>query len=69
MEASRSQTTIADLHGKNHFAQVARKHWLSPANVAPKVRPEVVKKEIWDELERQDLAIQSLVVLENLQVL
>jgi len=70
MAAEGSQTSIADLHGDNHFAQVARKHWLSSAaNGAPKVRPEVVKKEIWDELEKQDFAIQSLVLLENLQLL
>jgi intron-binding protein aquarius len=56
------------LHGENHFAQVARKHWLT-AKKTPKVRPEVVKKELWDELEKVDFAYSSLLVLENLQLL
>jgi hypothetical protein len=59
--------TVADLHGENHFAQVARKNWLTAK--APKVRPEVVKKELWDELEEIDFAYSSLLVLENLQLL
>lgn len=63
-----ARPTVADLHGENHFAQVARKNWLS-AKKAPRVRPEVVKKELWDELEKADLAYSSLLVLENLQLL
>lgn len=63
-----ARPTVADLHGENHFAQVARKHWLS-AKKAPKVRPEVVKKELWNELESADFAYSSLLVLENLQLL
>jgi len=63
-----ARPTVADLHGDNHFAQVARKHWLA-AKKAPKVRPEVVKKELWDELESGDFAFSSLLVLENLQLL
>jgi intron-binding protein aquarius len=56
------------LHGENHFAQVARKNWLT-AKRTPKVRPEVVKKELWDELENADFAYSSLLILENLQLL
>lgn len=63
-----ARPTVADLHGDNHFAQVARKSWLS-ATKAPKVRPEVVKKELWDELEKLGFAYSSLLVLENLQLL
>ena len=65
---TRARPTIADLHGENHFAQVARKNWLGNLK-APKVRPEVVKKELWDELEQVDFAYSSLLVLENLQLL
>ena len=50
-----ARPTVADLHGENHFAQVARKNWLT-AKKTPKVRPEVVKKELWDELESVDFA-------------
>jgi intron-binding protein aquarius len=63
-----ARPTVADLHGDNHFAQVARKHWLT-AKKTPKARPEVVKKELWDELEKVDFAYSSLLVLENLQLL
>ncbi|KAH8732535.1 P-loop containing nucleoside triphosphate hydrolase protein [Phaeosphaeriaceae sp. PMI808] len=63
-----ARPTVADLHGNNHFAQVARKNWLT-AKKTPKVRPEVVKKELWDELENVDFAYSSLLVLENLQLL
>lgn len=63
-----ARPTVADLHGENHFAQVARKNWLT-AKKTPKVRPEVVKKELWDELETADFAYSSLLILENLQLL
>ena len=63
-----ARPTVADLHGENHFAQVARKHWLT-AKKTPKVRPEVVKKELWDELEGSDFSYSSLLILENLQLL
>ncbi|KAF2871885.1 hypothetical protein BDV95DRAFT_676824 [Massariosphaeria phaeospora] len=63
-----ARPTVADLHGENHFAQVARKNWLTSTKT-PKVRPEVVKKELWDELESADFAYSSLLVLENLQLL
>ncbi|KAF2267921.1 hypothetical protein CC78DRAFT_558549 [Lojkania enalia] len=63
-----ARPTVADLSGENHLAQVARKHWLS-APKAPKVRPEVVKQELWDKLAEVDFAYPSLLVLENLQLL
>lgn len=63
-----ARPTVADLHGDNHFAQVARKTWLEVPKT-PAVRPEVVKKELWDELEKVDFAYSSLLVLENLQLL
>jgi intron-binding protein aquarius len=66
--AMHARPTIADMDGENHFAQVARKRWLS-ASKAPKVEPKVVKQEIWDELERQEFSTQSLALLENLQLL
>ncbi len=63
-----ARPTVAELHGENHFAQVARKNWLT-AKKAPRVRPEVLKKELWDELENVDFAYSSLLILENLQLL
>ncbi|KAF1947737.1 hypothetical protein EJ02DRAFT_363959 [Clathrospora elynae] len=66
--SAHARPTVADLHGDNHFAQAARKYWLT-AKKTPRVRPEVVKKELWDELENVDFAYSSLLVLENLQLL
>lgn len=63
-----ARPTVADLHGENHFAQLARKNWLA-GNKNPKVRPDVIKKELWDELEKVEFAYSSLLVLENLQLL
>jgi intron-binding protein aquarius len=66
--ALHTRPTVADLHGENHFAQVARNNWLKSTKT-PKVRPEVIKKELWDSLEQTDFAYPSLLVLENLQLL
>jgi len=66
--SAHQRPTVADLHGDNHFAQVARKNWLA-AKKTSKVRPDVVKKELWDELEKVDFAYSSLLILENLQLL
>ncbi|CAO2647974.1 Nn.00g088960.m01.CDS01 [Neocucurbitaria sp. VM-36] len=63
-----ARPTVADLHGENHFAQIARKNWLTTKKT-PRVRPEVVKKELWDELEASDFTYSSLLILENLQLL
>ncbi|KAF2473154.1 P-loop containing nucleoside triphosphate hydrolase protein [Lindgomyces ingoldianus] len=63
-----ARPTVADLSGENHFAQVARKNWLNSTKT-PKVRPLVVKEELWDELEKSGFAYSSLLVLENLQLL
>lgn len=63
-----ARPTVADLHGENHFAQIARKYWLGDSKTH-KVRPEVIKKELWDELEQTDFAHPSLLLLENLQLL
>lgn len=63
-----ARPTVADLNGENHYAQVARKHWLDSSK-PPKVRPQVVKDELWDSLERDDFPYPSLLILENLQLL
>jgi intron-binding protein aquarius len=63
--------TVADLDSENPFAQLAQKHWLktSKKSVKVKVKPDVLKNEIWDVLEKEDFAFKSLLVLENLQIL
>lgn len=62
--------TVLDLQGNGHFAQLAKKHWLKskkPTKVT--VKPDVLKNEIWDVLEKEDFSYRSLLVLENLQIL
>ncbi|KAL2020353.1 hypothetical protein VTK56DRAFT_8482 [Thermocarpiscus australiensis] len=63
--------TVEDLEGENEFATLARQHWLKtprqPAKV--KVKNDVLKREIWDALEKENFPLKSLLVLEGLQTL
>lgn len=71
-EEVETKPTVADGEGDDAFAQLARKLWLKPAGKAAKavkVKPEVLKKEIWDVLEKEDFPYLSLVTLEKLQLL
>ena len=69
-EGDDGRPTVADVDGENPFAQLAQKHWLTTKKSAKvKVKPDVLKNEIWDVLEREDFAFKSLLVLENLQIL
>ncbi len=61
--------TVADLQGNSPFAQLANKYWLKKKSSKVTVKPDVLKKEIWDVLEKEDFAYRSLLVLENLQIL
>ncbi|RFU35852.1 hypothetical protein B7463_g493, partial [Scytalidium lignicola] len=63
--------TIEDLQGGSAFAQLAKKLWhkSSKKPTKVKVRPDVLKNEIWDILEKEDFAFRSLLILENLQIL
>lgn len=69
--ADAARPTVADLQGGHPFAQLAKQHWLKNSKKASKVKvkPEVVKKGIWDVIEKEDFSYKSLLVLENLQVL
>jgi intron-binding protein aquarius len=69
--ADTARPTVADLQGDHPFAQLAKQHWLKISKKASKVKvkPEVVKREIWDVIEQEDFSYKSLLVLENLQVL
>ncbi|TKA62400.1 hypothetical protein B0A49_11217 [Cryomyces minteri] len=59
--------TVADLKGDSHYAQIARKHWLTSVT-PPKVKPNIVKQELWDHLEKEGFAFRSLLLLEQLQL-
>ncbi|KAI0481141.1 P-loop containing nucleoside triphosphate hydrolase protein [Xylariaceae sp. FL0804] len=63
--------TIADLEGETEFAQLARQHWLKTTKrkTKVKVKNDVLKREIWDVLEKDGFTYKSLLVLEGLQTL
>ena len=63
-----SRPTVDDLTGDNHYAVLARKHWLGKSK-PPKVQSTVVKAELWDHLEKEGFAFSSLLLLEQLQLL
>lgn len=66
-----TRPTVADVDGEDAFAQLAKKHWLKTTKRATKVKvkPDVLKNEIWDVLEKDGFPFRSLLVLENLQIL
>lgn len=60
--------TVADLEGDNHWALLARKHWLK-ASKPRKVKTEVIKSELWDPLEAENFEFRLVLLLENLHLL
>lgn len=62
------QPGVGDVEDDNHWAHLAKKHW-PRATKSKKIKPEIIKKEIWDVLEREAFHFRSLLVLENLQLL
>ena len=63
-----SRPTVADLHGDNHYARLARENW-SAAPRQAKFRQDILKNGLWDPLEKEEFAYRSLLILENLQAL
>lgn len=54
----------------SEFARVAKQHWLKPTRAAKvKVKNDVLKRDIWDPLEKEKFPAAALVELEGLQVL
>jgi hypothetical protein len=65
-----ARPSVAEPDGvENPFAQLAQKHWTSKKSAKVKVKPDVLKNEIWDVLEKESFAFKSLLLLENLQIL
>lgn len=58
-----------ELENDSRWHQLANKTWAKASSKARKVRPEVVKQEIWDILESQAFDYRALQVLDNLQLL
>lgn len=63
--------TAGDLEGDSEFAALAKQHWLksSKRTTRVKVKNDVLKREIWDTLEKEGFPFKSLLVLEGLQIL
>lgn len=70
-KAGASRPTTTDIEGESEFAQLARQHWLKTFKRAAKVKVknDVLKRDIWDALEKENFPLKSLLVLEGLQIL
>ena len=55
-----------ELSGEDYWRQLAENQW---ATHSKRVRPDVVKQEIWDKLESSGFEFRWLRLLENLQLL
>lgn len=64
-------TSVNVIKDSSDWAQVAKKYWLKSGGRSAKVKikGEILKKEIYDVLEKEDFAYWSLQSLENLQIL
>ena len=62
---------VGDLGNSNYWADLAGEHWAKTSKVskAKKIKPEVIKKKIWDVLEQENYHFRSLLMLESLQLL
>ncbi|KAI6714255.1 intron-binding protein aquarius [Diplocarpon mali] len=66
--AEQESSTGGDVESGSAFEQLAKAHWTKKSTKV-KVKPDVLKNEIWDVLEKEDFAFSSLLALENLQIL
>ncbi|KAI1988152.1 hypothetical protein LOZ53_004070 [Ophidiomyces ophidiicola] len=60
--------TVNDLQEENRWVALAGTHWLGVSKPR-KVRPEVIKNDIWDPLVSEGFTLHSLLLLENLHIL
>ena len=69
--ASSERPTTEEVEGESEFATLARQHWLKSTKRTTKikVKNDVLKREIWDTLEKDDFPPKSLLALESLQTL
>jgi intron-binding protein aquarius len=60
-----------DGEGEGEFASLAKQHWLktSKRTTKVKVKNDVLKREIWDAIEKDGFQYKSLLALESLQTL
>ncbi|KAI9044224.1 RNA helicase aquarius [Aspergillus affinis] len=63
-----SRPTVEDFREDSPWVQLAKTHWLETSKVR-KVKPDTIKKDIWDPLEAENFSLHSLLALENLNIL
>jgi intron-binding protein aquarius len=59
---------VNDLQEDNRWVNLAKTHWLNPSKPR-KLKPEVIKSDIWECLESEGFSLRSLLILENLHIL
>ncbi|KAJ5090497.1 hypothetical protein N7532_009181, partial [Penicillium argentinense] len=62
-----SRPTVVDFREDSPWVKLAKAHWLDVK--VRKVKPDVIKKQLWDPLEAEGFSTRSLLILENLNVL
>ncbi|KAJ5222527.1 uncharacterized protein N7469_008767 [Penicillium citrinum] len=62
-----SRPTVVDFREDSPWSKLAKAHWLDVK--VRKVKPEVIKQQLWDPLEEDGFTNRSLLTLENLNVL
>ena len=60
--------TAVDINNETYFTRIAQRLWLK-SKKASRVKPEVLKNEIWDVLERESFEFRFLLAFDNLQIL
>lgn len=63
-----SRPTVVDFREDNPWVKLAQAHWADAKKVR-KVKPEVIKRQLWDPLEAEGFTNRSLLILENLNIL
>jgi intron-binding protein aquarius len=69
--AAQAKAASGDNEGEAEFASLAKQHWLktSKRTAKVKVKNDVLKREIWDTIEKEGFQFKSLLALEGLQTL
>lgn len=62
-----TRPTVVDFREDSPWVQLAKAHWLD--GKVRKVKPDAIKKQLWDPLEAEGFNSRSLLILENLNVL
>ncbi|KAJ5108835.1 CWF11 family [Penicillium angulare] len=62
-----ARPTVVDFREDSPWVQLAKAHWLDTK--VRKAKPDVIKQQLWDPLEKENFNSRSLLILENLNIL